>query len=256
MHNKPFIPIKVYKWSSATKKQLYIFDDTNNTYDDGIHIKETIYQDFSIEDAVNRIGVYINNTDPFYVWIKTKPLLFSIKNLKWKGYNINPFKARDLSSTLLNEPVSYEYHNKELFDFDTINIVFEKDLPKELQKNKYYFTDLKANTLQYYKKHDDKLNYLKKLEHHNNILNEQFSRINLYCKLKEVFLADVFDTIHTSKYIDMVQWVDDTSRILYKLNKNHKIKKEWFTLWTNVDKINKINVLNIYSVFAKIVTAR
>ena len=251
MHNKPFIPIKVYKWSSATKKQLYIFDDTNNTYDDGIHIKETIYQDFSIEDAVNRIGVYINNTDPFYVWIKTKPLLFSIKNSKWKGYNINPFKAKDLSSTLLNEPVSYEYHNKELFDFDTVNIVFEKDLPKELQKNKYYFTDLKANTLQYYKKHDNKLNYLKQLEHNNNVLNEQFSRINLYCKLKEVFIADVFDTIHTSKYIDMIQWVDDTSRILYKLNKNHKIKKEWFTLWTNVDKINKINVLNIYSVFAK-----
>jgi hypothetical protein len=253
MHTKPFLPIKVYKWLSATKKQLYIFDDTNNIYDDEIHIKETIYQDYSIEDAVNRIGIYINknNNEPFYAWIKPKSLLFSIKNSKWKGYHINPFKAKDLSSTLLNESISYEYHNKELFEFDTINIVFEKDLPNELQKNKYYFTDLKANTLQYYKNHDDKLHYLKRLEVNNNVLSEQFSRVNLFCKLKEVFLADIFDIMHTSKSVDMVQWIDDTSRILYKLNKNHKIKKEWLTLWTNVDKINRINVLNIYSVFAK-----
>ena len=64
-------------------------------------------------------------------------LLFSVKNPKWKGYHVNPFKATELRSPALNEPILYDYHNNDLFQFDTINIVFAKDLPVELKTNKY-----------------------------------------------------------------------------------------------------------------------
>jgi hypothetical protein len=46
----------------------------------------------------------------------------------------------------------------------------------------------------------------------------------------------------------MIQWVNDLSSILYKLYKKHKIKKDYFESWTNIDKITQINVLNIYSI--------
>lgn len=256
MFKKPFIPIQVYKWNSDTVKEEFIFDADSVGKN---VINETIYQDFTVEDAVNRIGLYLlnhlkKNTEPFYAWVHDRPLMFSLKDIKWEGYNVNPFKSSNHKSTQLNEPVSYQYHTNELFTWNTINIVFASDLPKDLIKNKYYFSDIKIQTYKQYKKHDDKLTYLKGLNVETKnikITGEYFSRLNYHTQLKNVLLAELFDTMHTSKYVDMIQWIDDPSRVLYKLFKNHKIKKEWMTSWINIDKITKINVLNIYSVINK-----
>lgn len=237
---KPFIPVKVYRWLSADKKELITFDE------------EIIYQDFTVEDAVNRIGTYILNgkpNDAFYAWVTNKSLLFDIVDPKWSGYNINPFKATDYNSPQLDEPISYEYHTANLFAYKSINIVFASDLPKDLSKNKYYFSDLKTQTYKQYKKIDEKLDNLVNLNVKNvEVASQYFSRMNYSMKLSNVLLSQLFDNMHTSKLIDMIQWVDDSSRVLYKLYKTHKIKKEWFVSWTNVDKLTKINVVNLYSI--------
>ncbi len=254
MFKEPFIPIKVYKWNSATSKEEYTF--ASNTVGGNI-INANIYQDFTVTDAVNRIGLYLlselkQNTEPFYSWIDSKPLCFSIKNIKWDGYNVNPFKAVEHKSLQLNEPISYEYQTNELFAYNKINIVFASDLPNDLRKNKYYFSDTKMQTYKQYKKHDDKLIFLQNVKDRNvNILGEYFSRLNYSVKLKNIVIGDLFDTLHTSNHIDMIQWIDDPSRVLYKLSKKHRIKKEWFGMWINIDKVTKINVLNIYSVINK-----
>ncbi len=254
MFKKPFIPVKVYKWNSATSKEEYIFDSDNVTQNT---ININIYQDFNVTDAVHRIGLYLlselkQNTEPFYAWVDSKPLCFSIKNIRWDGYNVNPFKSNEHKSPQLNEPISYEYQTNELFAYNKINIVFASDLPNDLRKNKYYFSDIKMLTYKQYKKHDDKLIYLQNVRDQNvKILGEYFSRLNFAIKLKNIVIAELFDMLHTSKHIDMIQWIDDPSRVLYKLSKKHRIKKEWFNMWINIDKIPKTNVLNMYSIINK-----
>ena len=249
---KPFSVVKVYRWKSAKEKQLYIFNAEEGYAghtDDAIYIKETIYQDDNVEDAVNKIGLFIQDKSKFYVWEGNKPLLFDIKESKWRGYNVNPFKCFDYTSSELDEPISYDYTTSKLFMCKTINIVFENDLPRELQKNKYYFPKMKTEALKYYQKHDEKLGFLKKQDVKNvTVLPEYYKRITLKTKLTGIVLANLFDNMTTSKYVDMIQWVNDTSKILYKLSKTHRIHRDYMGIWTNVDRINQINVINIYSV--------
>ena len=96
---KPYIPIKVYRWYSNKKYKLYIFDKSSdvNYKDDAIIIKEYIYLDDNLEDALNKIALYILNNDKddksklFYCWNNTKSLSHEINNKIWNGYNINPF---------------------------------------------------------------------------------------------------------------------------------------------------------------------
>ena len=46
----------------------------------------------------------------------------------------------------------------------------------------------------------------------------------------------------------MIQWVNDNSKILYKLNKKHNITYEQLNNWTNVDKISNIRCIFLYSI--------
>ncbi len=235
MYQNPLTSVKIHRWKSLTEKEE--------------HTLENFYMDFTIQEAVNRIGVYILQNEPFYVWVKQKSLLFTIKSPKWKGYHVNPFKAVDYNADSIDEPIIYDYHNDKLFMCDNIiNIVYAKDLPKPLQKNKYYFiSDLKTQTLKHYKQHDNKLASLK--DNNVQITSEFYSRMNYISKVHvNVTLADIFDRCHTSKYFEMIQWVDDPTKVLYKLFKRHQIKAGWFGTWTNVDKISQINVINLYSI--------
>jgi len=253
MHKIPIIQhLKVYRWKSLTEKELYNFG--TDSIDKGIHIPQTIYKDHSIEDAVFRIGAYIqkNVDDTFYIWVKNEPLLFSINGIKWHGYNVNPFKSVDHTSPSLNEPISYTYKQGLFGNHNNINIVFSKDLPKELRQNKYYFSEVKGNKYDYYKKHDDKLGLLRDLTVTNvSVSSENFIQIHLYAQLKDIFLPDIFDKVHTSKHIDMVQWINDPSKILYKLYKKHKMRPDLVRQLTNIDRITKINVINMFSILSK-----
>ena len=242
--------LKIYRWISNTEKTLYVFNDKETS-----SMKETIFKDDTIEMAMNKIATFIAKKEnienfEYYAWNNKGPVLFSIKKHIWKGYNINPFLSSDNKSPDLNENVQYEFKLNSLFNLQTVNLVFIKDLPVELQDNKYYNIDLKLNTYEYYKKHNDKLMELLKVETDNiKRLSTFYTRILFQGKLKQInLLSTLFDNIHTSKYIDMVQWIDDSSKILYKLYKKHNIKEKLFSNWTNVEYINDENVLYLYSI--------
>ena len=247
MYKEPFSKVSVYRWKSKDEKILYTFDENSNTFD-------TIFQDDTMELALNKIASFIKKEDnvKFYAWVYGKSLLFSVNDKKWKGYNVNPFKSSNRDSEELNEPITYTYHTNKLFLNNKINIVFESDLPKILQKNKYYFTELTGKTYKFYKKNNDNLIKIKDLDASNvKQISEYFMNAHLTADIKQVSLPTIFDNLSTSKQIDMIQWVDDKSKILYKLFKQHDINKSFFNSWTNVDKIDQINVINIYSVFLK-----
>lgn len=249
MNKSPFATVNVYRWKSDSEKILYTFDESIGT------IKENIYQDDTIESALNKIASFITKSDnvSFYAWINKSPLLFTIKQNKWKGYHLNPFKSQNHQSDSLNEPIEYIYNVNDLFTHNKINIVFAEDLPPLLQKNKYYFSDLKGQTYKYYKKHNDKLTSIKNIDSSTvKIMPEYYYRISLQHILQlNTILPDIFDKLHTSKHIDMIQWIDDSSKILYKLSKKHRIKNELLSSITNIDKIDKINVINIFSIITR-----
>ena len=109
---KPYISLKVYRWYSNDKYQLYIFDKNIESYNDAIIINENIYLDDNIDDALNKIALYINNYNNiknynlFYCWNKKISLSHTINNIKWDGYNINPFLSINRNSKELDEDIS------------------------------------------------------------------------------------------------------------------------------------------------------
>ena len=159
----PYIPVKVYRWFSKDKYQLYIFDKlSDNKDDDIIIIKEYIYIDDNLEDALNKIALYILNNDKsknklFYCWYKKNSLSHYINNKKWDGFNVNPFLSTNRTSKQLDEDISYTFNTNGLFNLSKINIVFNDDINNDLKKNKYYFIDKKLPTYASYKLRDTKL---------------------------------------------------------------------------------------------------
>jgi len=130
------IAVHVKRWINETEIKKYVFDtNVNNTYDSSYTIiPEYIFQDNNNIDALNKIAYYIlqyeNKTKPnilsipFYCWGEDKkPISFTIKNIKWKGYNINPFKSNDRNAEILKEPIEI-IDNNVLFNRDYVNIVF------------------------------------------------------------------------------------------------------------------------------------
>lgn len=256
---KPYIPIKIYRWFSKDNYKIYLFDKSKDSISDKntTLIKEYIYQDDNLEDALNKIALYIKHIekdigDKFYCWNKKTSLSHKINNIIWKGYNVNPFLSVDRKSKQLDEEISYNLENK-LFDLERINIVFQDDMPDDLKQNKYYFLDRKKPSYQIYKNKDQNLFNLISQETKNiKKINEKYHRVDLYCKLSnKIILSNLFDNLQTKKNIALIQWINDTSKILYKIQKNHYIKYEQLYNWCNIDKISRVNCINIYYIIAK-----
>ena len=253
---KPYIPIKVFRWFNKNEYKTYIFDKLNiydNLYKNEIHIKEFIYIDDNLDDALNKIVVYINNYENtknklYYFWYKNTMISHNIKDIKWDGFNINPFLSDNHNSKSLDEDISYIYNDNSLFNLKKLNLIFSDDLNNTLKKNKYYFIDRTLQTYKTLKLRDDKLfNLVTQSTDFLSKYNDKFHRIDfLYKFKKKIILSNIFDSMKTKNNIALVQWVNDNSKVLYKLQKKHFIKLSQFNNWCNVDKINKINCINVY----------
>ncbi len=257
---KPYIPIKVYRWYNKDKYELYIFDKSSEIYKEGKKINENIYIDDNIDDGLNKIALYIRNYENetkknnlYYAWNGEKSLSHKINKIKWKGYNVNPFLSSNRGSEELKEDITYTFNTNELFDMRKVNIVYNEDISEDLKRNKYYFIEKKIGTYKSYKLRDDKLydlvlqdtEYIKKY-------NDRYNRVDLYGKLKKkLILSELYDNIRTKKNIALVQWINDNSKIMYKMQKKHFIKKEQLLNWCNISKITKINCINIYYIITK-----
>lgn len=250
---KPYKIIKVFKWNNEDNYTLYIFND--DTYKEGIYVNEIIYIDDNIEDALNKIALCIKNIEkkssfPYYAWTNSKSLLFDIEKKYWKGYNINPFKSTNRKSDEIKEPINYIYNTNELFDYNTVNIIFNND-NDILKDNKYYFITKKIETLDYYKKINKKMKLLQDVDiKSTDIMTINYSKYNLKGKINNLLLSEIFNNLKTNNLISLVQWINDFSKILYKLHKKHKISLDQLNNWTNIDKITKFNCINIYSLLS------
>lgn len=257
---KPYKPIKVYKWYSKDKYKIYVFDINKKENKEGeILIEENIYTDDNMDDALNKIALYIKKKENnkkekfnYYCWIKEKSLTHKIVESKWEGYKINPFMSVDRNSKKIEEEIKYEFNTNEIFNLTKINIVYDYDVEDELKNNKYYFIEKKIGSYENYKLKDKKLNEL--ITNDTTLIkkiNERYNRVDLYTKLKKkIILSDLFDRLNTKKNIALIQWINDNSKILYKLQKKHYIKKEQLVNWCKIEKITKINCINIYYIIA------
>lgn len=247
----PYKPLIVIRWITDTKKITYLFDSKSTNSNDMVLIKENIYQDDNLEYAINKIIQYIkatdkNITDKAYLWKGNKSLLFNIKNIKWSGYNINPFKSINRNSSEIDDKIEYVF-NTGLFEYSQINIVFSNDF----SGNKYYYSDsyVPTNLISIKKREALLYELINKKVEYTNIQSEIYHRIDLYDKIsKPVDLAYLFDTMTTNNNIQLIQWINDNSNVLYKLYKNHKINEKNLKNIFDLEKNTNINCINIYSI--------
>lgn len=256
---KPLKPVKITRWVSESEQITYIFDSILDTSqpapqalqvpqakDKTIIIKENIYQDDNIEYAINKIAHYISPNTPYYAWNKSGAILFSIEKIKWKGYNVNPFKSKDRSSEELKEPITYKY-NRGIFNSTHLNIVFLNDFK---ENNKYYFVPSKAATNIDRREAILKTLYNKQLAY-TRILTEVYSRIDFCAELKNISnMASIFDRMHANNKMQLIQWCYDSSHIVYKLYKKHNLSDRFLNSAFNTDKIRNFNCIYIYSVLS------
>jgi hypothetical protein len=254
-------PIYVYKWVDSKKYIKYVFDPSTNNYNSSINIiKEPIYQDSSKEDAINKIAYYINakNTSvatgsvvddktPYYAWVNKESFLFDIGTIKWKGYNINPFKSTDRKSDDINETIDKNYNKStELFETtDIINIVFKSDFSDD---NKYYYDNIRFKSNNYKTDSNNKINELYKLRIINNKkISDEYYNVVFTAKITDIpSLIIIFDKISVSHKIQLIQYITNLKKAYYKLYKNHTFKNR--KELSRIFKLNSDNkeCINIY----------
>ena len=220
----------------------WINNKTYNTYEN------YVYEDDNLETAIIKLAKNIYNTDKFYAWKADKSILFNLKSINWDGYSPNPLKATNLKSKQINEAVIYQYNNG-LFDYSSINIIFEKDFP-ELKNNPYYFPDKSYQSLNQLKVKEQ---ILKNLETINtsSIIDTSLNihKYELESKLTKFYsLVDIFEKLNTNNTIEFIQWINDTYKIIYKLNKFNHLTQDKLTNWTDIKRITSINCINCYSI--------
>lgn len=213
-----------------------------------------IYEDDNLENGISKIGLIIaqerehKNLGRFYVWnIKFPNLLYSIDNIKWKGYNYNPLKSTDRSNLIIKQPIIYKF-NHGLCYFNKINIIYENDFP-ELKDNQYYFIEKKFLQLDIIKKNEKKLHELQEKDISNISVNRyNIHRYELSTKIpKDNFIATVYDKLNTNPLIQYIQWINDTYTLVNKLYLYHTINFNHLNNWTSLDKITNSRCIICYS---------
>ncbi len=219
-------PIYVYKWENSTKYTRFVFDPSDSNV-----IQEPIYQDSSKEEAMNKIAYYLtaNKADktPYYAWVKDEPFLYTLGSIKWKGYDVNPFKSTDRESPDITDDNHKNYNKaKELFETsDVINIVFKSDFNYE---NPYYYNDIRFKSNNYKTTSDNKVGELYRLNlniANNKKTSEEYYNVVFEARMTDVpSLIIVFDNLSSSSKAPLIQYITSINKAYYKLFKNHTFK--------------------------------
>ena len=262
-------PIIVKRWISENKYIKYIFDNNigNKYKSDDIVINQYIFQDNNIRDALNKIAYHIYNYEnnrkqqqqpqlifPYYCWDETtrKPLLFDIKQIYWKGYDVNPLKSKDRVSKKLEESIEYiNNDNDELFNNDLINIVFRNDFDYD---NKYYFNKndkVNIETIAKLIKEEDSIIKLYNIPVLKIVeQNEYYNEVIFEYRMENIEpLMVLFDTLKTDEEIQLIQFANNNNAI-YKLYKYHTFDKKYLDYRFKSSSTKKegkdISVINLY----------
>ncbi len=238
----PLKSVNITRWLDDDKKKLYKID---------------IYEDDNIEDAILKIVYHIEKDERkpdlgrFYVWSHVSPfnVLFTIDDIKWKGYNPNPLKSTDRTSQVIKQPVIYSFKNG-LFHLNKIHIIFENDFPS-LKDNSYYFIDKKFKTNDKLNQEIIKLDNLEKID--TSVIID--SRINVHrFQLTSILssnpilsLAEIYSKLNTNINIQYIQWINDIYTYIHKLYIYHRIPKSLLKTWmSSDDKKTEVKSINCY----------
>jgi hypothetical protein len=245
--------LTLYEW---TDRNTYKSHTLNQ---DGSEV--LIFPDDTLVRVATKIAVLLGKNTLPYIWQKQRSILFVVKDTPWKGYNVNPWMAT--SDVHMNSKPTMEYIYKQLLgDTNSLHVVFPESLPNSLRVNAHYFPNLNVRipTLRAVVKEDD---ILKKLStytstDHRKMMRETgndcvFSRILFQgTPLAKVdnphFLQDLFNNTPVDNFIPFMQWMDDQSRILYKVYAKHTIPSTMMKHWTSYDRLPKTDTgITMYS---------
>jgi len=247
-------PIYVKRWLTETQYKTYVFDTNKlNVYKSTyIIINEYIFQDNNYDDALNKIVYYILQKDkdielPFYFWDEEN-LLYDIETIKWKGYDVNPFKSKDRKSETLKEPINISNKYK-LFKKTEINLVFYSDFKYDI---KYYFDksiklpEITKKVKELIKNEEPLVNLYNKDIKFAKLSLEEYNDVSFEIKLDDIeSLLILFDKLETNENMQIMQLINNNNAI-YKLFKEHTFtnEKELAFIFNLLN--TKDELLNIY----------
>jgi hypothetical protein len=261
--------VRVYRWISKKDKILYTFGQESDNPD----IPIVIFQDDSLNKAITKIAagiVQYHNAlkEPIpsidaipYIWSNKKSLRFDFlekqNNKKLQNtipvnpWDVNLSNIDDLKAFIQTTQISY--NQDLLFKKNDINIVFKNDISSKLYP--YYFPDYKITWKPKYSlkeliKESTTLSTLWNIDT-DDIEDYQtfiFSKVRFIGSIKykperRLLLSEIFNTIHTSQQIPFIQYIEDSSRILYKLWKKHTISPQLIQTWSFYDRLPKVEMI-------------
>jgi len=253
--------IHVHRWISKKEKISYKFGDVKYNPD----IPLVIFQDDSLNKAITKIAYGIlqyhkvrgeslpNITSIPYIWVNNKSLRFELDS----DIPANPWNNEE-DITKINKNKQINYIEDSIIIHKTLNIVFINDIPEKLIP--YYFPD--GNTK--WKPEFSVKEIFKESKNLNDLWNiiendpdEKrsfvFSKLRFIGNINKIFKNDsinksnyldiLFETIHTSSQFPFFQYIQDSSRILYKIWKNHSISSSLIQNWSYYDKLPKVEMI-------------
>lgn len=197
----------------------------------------TVYPDESVVNVLTKIAHELNHKSLPYAW-RSRPLLFTPTG-SWDGYHVNPFKAQRSANNIESPSISYSFNA--IMRDAPINITFKEDVPIEMQ-NDYYFPELRLEMR-------SKATIAKEAALLTSIWEASstkdtsyrgciFTRVEYRGRCQRVLApSDMFDMISANKRIPFVQWVDDRSRVLYKVFEHHRVPAESMMQWMRYERL-------------------
>lgn len=248
-------PVTVVEWISKDHKVTHVF---NKAGDDVM-----LYPDDSLLRVIQKISVTLGKQALPYVWNKRKSMLFSVKFTHWTGYTVNPFESSNTDNQEGVDPMLVSHEKLLLGNLKRFNIVYQENV--HVVNERHYFPDFKIHVM----KRDVLLKeeaVLKRLLQYSVEDHNKLQRSNQICKYKHIvftgsaykqqtspyFLEDMYYRLHANASIPFIQWMDDPSKILYKVYKRHTIPQHVFDGWVSYTNIPKVkSSLILYSPIGK-----
>lgn len=250
---------------NSTILQNTFKENFNKLFNKSKVITEPIYLDDTIYNITIKIIKLLNienNNKLFpYIWSNNIPLRFSISNINWEGYNVNPFLSKSSKSISLPNitQLSDRIINIRELNFITYNNLSDINLNKN--ESKYYFPNMED-------KIDDRT--INQIFQEQNILNKEWNTSRdkhkeLYkqssCSYsraiftgdikKHINLEEIFNKLHSTKVLQFIQFYDDINHIYYKVLKEHDIPEKYIDEWTNIDIVIQQSYIILYSLIDK-----
>lgn len=217
----------------------------------------TVWPDDRVIYGLTKVLKHMHKSDilPF-AWNQNGLLRFD-----WPTLEIDPAAVDPWEHPLQVVSRQPHYTPHQLMGNDDLNVIFYEDvkgLPEE--RLHMYFPDIKERTrLLPQKMIDTTESYLSRIwtvqvptirEISTKIRGIAY-RASFDTSRFQTSLSDIFEGQQATSRTQMIQWIDDVTRVMYKLYKKHTITANMLNKWTNRYKIPKVPCIVFYDIWNK-----